>query len=337
MTTTIIWTIVAVTLLGLLLAVVLYLVAKKFKVEEDPRIDEVEKVMPGANCGGCGFAGCRAFAQACVEAPNLDNNFCPVGGNEVMKKVAAVLGVEVKEKAPMESVVRCNGTCENRPKTNEYDGYKSCKVKAALYSGDTGCIYGCLGCGDCVAACQFGALSMDPVTGLPVVDEEKCTACGACVKACPKKIIELRNKGPKNRRVFVSCVNMEKGATARKACKSACIGCGKCEKACPFGAITVEHNVAYIDFNKCKLCRKCVVECPTGAIHDVNFPTPAQKPAPKPAAKAETASPAAAVETAEAAAPKPAAETKRPVQSPATAPASPVTEKKTPKPEKKEE
>ena len=254
-----------------------------------------------------------------------------------MKKVAAVLGVEVKEKAPMVAVVRCNGTCENRPKTNEYDGYKSCKVKAALYSGDTGCIYGCLGCGDCVAACQFGALSMDPVTGLPVVDEEKCTACGACVKACPKKIIELRNKGPKNRRVFVSCVNMEKGATARKACKSACIGCGKCEKACPFGAITVEHNVAYIDFNKCKLCRKCVVECPTGAIHDVNFPTPAQKPAPKPAAKPETASPAAAVETAEAAAPKPAAETKRPVQSPATAQASPVTEKEAPKPEKKEE
>ena len=217
MTTTIIWTIVAVTLLGLLLAVVLFLVAKKFKVEEDPRIDEVEKVMPGANCGGCGFAGCRAFAQACVNAPNLDNNFCPVGGNEVMKKVAAVLGMEVKEKAPMVAVVRCNGTCENRPKTNVYDGYRSCKVMAALYTGDTGCAYGCLGCGDCVAACQFGAISMDPETGLPVVDEEKCTGCGACAKACPKKVIELRNKGPKGRRVFVSCVNMEKGAAARKA------------------------------------------------------------------------------------------------------------------------
>ena len=307
----------AVTLLGLLLAVVLYLVAKKFKVEEDPRVDEVEKVMPGANCGGCGFAGCRAFAQACVEAPDLDNNFCPVGGNEVMKKVAAVLGMEVAEKAPMVAVVRCNGTCENRPKTNEYDGYKSCKVKAALYSGDTGCFYGCLGCGDCVAACQFGAISMDPVTGLPVVDEEKCTGCGACAKACPKKIIELRNKGPKNRRVFVSCVNMEKGATARKACKSACIGCGKCEKAWPFGAVKVEHNVAYIDFNKCKLCRKCVVECPTGAIHDVNFPAPAQKPAPKPAAK-----PAAEVKPVVEAAAKPATE---PVAEPAA------------KPEKKEE
>ena len=290
MTTTIIWTIVAVTLLGLLLAVVLFLVAKKFKVEEDPRIDEVEKVMPGANCGGCGFAGCRAFAQACVNAPNLDNNFCPVGGNEVMKKVAAVLGMEVKEKAPMVAVVRCNGTCENRPKTNVYDGYRSCKVMAALYTGDTGCAYGCLGCGDCVAACQFGAISMDPETGLPVVDEEKCTGCGACAKACPKKVIELRNKGPKGRRVFVSCVNMEKGAAARKACKAACIGCGKCEKECPFGAITVEHNVAYIDFNKCKLCRKCVVVCPTGAIHDVNFPTPAPKPKPA-AAPAKPAEP----------------------------------------------
>ncbi len=305
MTTTIIWTIVAVTLLGLLLAVVLFLVAKKFKVEEDPRIDEVEKVMPGANCGGCGFAGCRAFAQACVNAPNLDNNFCPVGGNEVMKKVAAVLGMEVKEKAPMVAVVRCNGTCENRPKTNVYDGYRSCKVMAALYTGDTGCAYGCLGCGDCVAACQFGAISMDPETGLPVVDEEKCTGCGACAKACPKKVIELRNKGPKGRRVFVSCVNMEKGAAARKACKVACIGCGKCEKECPFGAITVEHNVAYIDFNKCKLCRKCVVVCPTGAIHDVNFPTPAPKPKPA-AAPAKPAEPKAEAAAAPVSKPAPA-------------------------------
>lgn len=272
MTTTIIWTIVAITVLGVVLAGVLYLIANKFKVEEDPRIDEVEKVMPGANCGGCGFAGCRAFAQACVEAPNLDNNFCPVGGNEVMKKVAAVLGMEVKEKAPMVAVVRCNGTCANRPVVNEYDGRQSCKVKAALYSGDTGCPYGCLGCGDCVEACQFGAISMDPETGLPVVDEEKCTSCGACVKACPKHIIELRNKGPKGRRVFVSCVNKDKGGVARKACSAACIGCGKCAKVCPFGAITVENNLAYIDFTKCKLCKKCVAECPTGAIHAVNFP-----------------------------------------------------------------
>ena len=140
MTQTIIWTIAILTVLGALLAIVLYVVAEKFKVEEDPRIDEVEKVLPGANCGGCGQAGCRAFAQFCVESsPDLDKCFCPVGGNDGMQKVAAVLGVEVAVKEPQVAVVRCNGTCENRPRTNEYGGYQSCRVKAALYSGDTGC------------------------------------------------------------------------------------------------------------------------------------------------------------------------------------------------------
>lgn len=272
MTSTIIWTIVILAGLGLLLSLLLFFVAKKFKVEEDPRIDEIEKVMPGANCGGCGFAGCRAFADAAVKAPNLDNNYCPVGGNEVMKQVAAILGYEIKEKTPQVAVVRCNGSCQNRPKTNEYDGVASCKVKAALYSGDTGCAFGCLGCGDCVEACQFGALSMDPQTGLPVVDESKCTACGACAKACPKHIIELRNKGPRSMRVYVDCVNKDKGGVARKACTAACIGCGKCAKVCAHEAITVADNLAYIDFTKCKLCKKCVAECPTGAIHAVNFP-----------------------------------------------------------------
>ena len=275
--TGIIWTIAVLAGLGLILALLLFLLAKKFKVEEDPRIDEVEKVMPGANCGGCGFAGCRAFADSAVKAPNLDNHYCPVGGNDVMKQVAAILGYEVKEKAPEVAVVRCNGTCANRPRTNTYDGVQSCKVKAALYAGDTACGFGCLGCGDCATACQFGALSMDPETGLPVVDEQKCTACGACVKACPKSIIELRPKGPRGMKVFVSCVNKDKGPVAKKACAAACIGCGICAKTCTHDAIVVEGNVAYIDSSKCKLCRECEAMCPTGSIIGLNFPKPLDK------------------------------------------------------------
>ena len=281
MNSTILWTILILAGLGLLLSVVLFVVAKKFKVEEDPRIDEVEKVMPGANCGGCGFAGCRAFAEAAVKAPDLDNNFCPVGGNAVMSKVAAILGYEIKEKAPQVAVVRCNGSCSNRPVVNVYDGARSCKVKAALYSGDTLCSYGCVGCGDCVAACAFGALSMNPETGLPEVDESRCTSCGACVKACPKSIIELRDKGPRGMREFVCCVNRDKGPAARKACAAACIGCGLCARTCTHGAIVIEDNVAYIDSAKCKLCRECEAVCPTGAIHGVNFPKELDKAAVK--------------------------------------------------------
>ena len=271
MTTTIIYTIISLCAIGIASAVILYFVAQKFKVEEDPRIDTVESILPGANCGGCGKPGCRGFAEATVKATSLDGLFCPVGGAETMTKVAAALGMEVTVQTPQIAVVRCNGTCDHRQRTSQYDGYKSCAIEHSLYRGETDCTFGRLGCGDCVTACPFDAIHMDE-NGLPVVSEEKCVACGACVKACPRNIIELRNKGVKGRRVFVCCVNKDKGNIARKACTAACIGCGKCVKECPFEAITLENNLAYIDFRKCRLCRKCVSVCPTHAIHEVNFP-----------------------------------------------------------------
>jgi len=135
-----------------------------------------------------------------------------------------------------------------------------------------GCPNGCLGLGDCVVSCTFDAILINPNSGLPEVIEEKCTSCGACIKACPRNIIELRNKGPKNKRIYVNCINKEKGAIARKNCNVACIGCGKCVKICPHEAITLNDNLAYINYEKCKLCRKCVTECPTSAIVEINFP-----------------------------------------------------------------
>ncbi len=258
--------------LGCLASVVLFLVARKFNVEEDPRIDLVEEALPSANCGGCGFAGCRNFAEACVNADSLDNLNCPVGGTSTMTKVGEILGLTANATDPMVAVVRCNGSHKNCQRTNTYDGAKSCAIANSLYIGETDCSFGCLGFGDCVTACLFDAIHINPETGLPEVDEDKCTACGTCVKACPKGIIELRKKGPKNRRIFVSCMNKDKDGIARKACLVACIGCGKCVKECQFDAITIENNLAYIDFTKCRLCRKCVDVCPTGSIHELNFP-----------------------------------------------------------------
>lgn len=253
-------------------AVILYFVAQKFKVYEDPRIGEVEESLPAANCGGCGYPGCKGFAEACVKASTLDGLFCPVGGTNVMDKVAHILGLSAIASDPKTAVVRCGGTCEKRERTNVYDGAKSCAVASSLYGGNTGCSYGCLGLGDCVKVCSFDAIKINQETLLPEVDDEKCTACGACVKACPKIIIELRRKGPKSRRIYVSCVNKDKGAIAKKACDVACIGCSKCFKACQFDAITMGSNLAYIDSAKCRLCRKCVDECPTGSIIELNFP-----------------------------------------------------------------
>jgi electron transport complex protein RnfB len=265
-------TVVTLVAIGTAAAIILYFVAQKFKVFEDPRIDQVEQVLPAANCGGCGFPGCRNFAENLVKSDKWDGLFCPVGGNETMARAAALLGKEAVEQDPKVAVVRCNGTPEFRPRINLYDGAPTCAIIHSLYMGESGCPYGCLGAGDCVVVCDFDAIHMDPVTGLPVVDDDRCTACGACVDACPRHIIELRKKYKKDRKIFVSCINEEKGGVAKKNCSVACIGCSKCFKVCPYEAITMENNLAYIDAEKCKLCRKCVPECPTASILELNFP-----------------------------------------------------------------
>ncbi len=265
-------TIICLSVLALISAIILYFVAQKFKVYEDPRIDEIQAVLPAANCGGCGFAGCRNFAEALVEAETFEGLNCPVGGAEVMAEAAKIMGKEAPVVDPLVAVLKCNGTPEFRPRTSNYDGVADCRITNNLYMGETECSYGCLGNGDCVIACTFDAIHMDPETNLPVISDEKCVACGACVKACPRDLIELRKKAKKERKIYVACSNCDKGGPARRACKVACIGCGKCLKVCAFAAITIEKNLAYIDANKCTFCRKCVTECPTNCIIEVNFP-----------------------------------------------------------------
>ncbi|MCF8298054.1 MAG: RnfABCDGE type electron transport complex subunit B [Saprospiraceae bacterium] len=271
MNSVILYSVISLGGIGVAASIILYFIAQKFKVIEDPKIDEVDEALPGANCGGCGYAGCRAFAEAMVKSESLDGFNCPVGGSDVMTIVAGILGREAVIADPEIAVVRCSGSKVNAPKKVEFDGPKTCAFAHALYAGESGCPNGCLGLGDCVVSCDFDAIYMDEETGLPIV-KDNCIACGACVKACPRAIIELRPKGKKDRRIFVSCVNTEKGGPAKKNCAVACIGCGKCEKVCKFEAITIVNFLAYIDPEKCKLCRKCQPECPTGAIHELNFP-----------------------------------------------------------------
>jgi electron transport complex protein RnfB len=272
MSPTVLITILSLSLLALISAVILYFVAQKFKIFEDPRIDEVQAILPAANCGGCGFAGCRNFAEALVTAETFEGLNCPVGGSETMTAAARILGKEAVYVDPQVAVLLCNGTPEFRPHTSKYDGASDCRISNNLYLGETDCSYGCMGLGDCVRACSFSAMYIDSTSGLPVIIDEKCVACGACVKACPRNLIELRKRAKKERKIYVACSNCDKGGPAKRACSVACTGCTKCQKVCTFDAITIDKNLAYIDAVKCTFCRKCVDECPTNAIIELNFP-----------------------------------------------------------------
>jgi len=265
MSQTIIYAVITLGGVGIVAAVILYFLSQKFKVYEDPKIDVIADLLPGANCGGCGYAGCRALAEAIVKSGSLEGKTCPAGGNDANSKIAEVMGETASVMEPKLCIIRCNGTLENAPHKYNYDSIVSCAYAHSLGAGESACGYGCLGLGDCVKACNFDSIYIDQNTGLPMVNYETCVLCGACVKACPRNIIEIRNKQDDNA-VWVSCMNKEKGVDAKKNCKVACIACRKCEKACEFGAITIENNLAFIDSAKCTACLKCVAGCPTGAI-----------------------------------------------------------------------
>lgn len=251
---------------GLIAAVVLYYVAKRFHVYEDPRIEQIEQLLPGANCGACGRSGCHDFACACATADSLENLNCPGAGPENMRKIAAIVGLAPSEAVAMTAIVKCNGSCSRRPHINIYDGVNSCAIENAFYAGETPCQYGCLGCGDCEQACPYDAIHIDSATLLPEVEFDKCVGCGKCVSACPRGICALVPKRRDPAMVWVACVNHDKGALALKECEAACIGCGICRKVCPTQAPVITSFVAEIEPSLCTGCGKCIEKCPRKSI-----------------------------------------------------------------------
>lgn len=252
--------------IGILAAVLLYIAAKKFHVEENPKIAEVEALLPGANCGGCGYSGCHAFAVACADATSMEGLNCVSLNAEGLRKVADCLGFTPSKAQRKVAILRCNSTCETRTAPNIYNGVRNCAIENSFYQGESECVYGCLGGGDCVVACPFGAMTLDYKEGYPVTDWEKCVGCGKCVEACPRHIIELAPYDEKKPLVWVSCVNTDKGPLALKACEVSCIGCGKCIKVCPEKAPSVTSFLAHIDYGKCTACGACIEACPRKSI-----------------------------------------------------------------------
>jgi RnfABCDGE-type electron transport complex B subunit len=247
--------------IGAVLAVFLAFADKKLKVEEDPRVEAIAALLPGSNCGGCGYPGCRVLAEKLLsgEAPS---NACVAGGQDTAKRLAALLGVEVKDHVRMLAVVLCRGGDAEAERRAVYRGEKTCAA-ADLTGGEKSCAYSCLGYGECVEACRFDAMAMND-NGLPVVFHDKCIGCGACAKACPRGIIEMH---PEDHRLFVYCRNRDKGPVARKVCKVSCIACSLCVKDCSVpGGIAVKDNLAIVDYSLAPQNDESTKRCPTKCI-----------------------------------------------------------------------
>ena len=251
--------------MGFIFAIGLSLAYKKFEVETDPNIEAIREVLPGANCGACGYPGCDGFAAA-VAVGEAPTNGCPVGGAALVEDIAKILGVEADAAEEVVAKVLCQGDMEKAKDKYIYEGVKDCAAASLLAGGPKTCDYGCMGFGDCVRVCQFDAIHIND-KGIAVVDEDKCTACGLCVEACPKDLIEMV---PKGSLVQVTCISQDLGRDVRKYCSVGCIACRICVRACEFDAIKMVDNVARIDYEKCTNCMVCAEKCPTKSIY-ANF------------------------------------------------------------------
>ncbi|MEG0050555.1 MAG: RnfABCDGE type electron transport complex subunit B [Terrisporobacter sp.] len=246
--------------LGLIFGAILAYASKKFAVEVDEKEENILAVLPGANCGGCGFAGCGGLAAAIAkgEAPV---NGCPVGGATVAAKVGEIMGVAVGSGERIVAAVKCKGTCGKAKDKYEHQGLKDCRAASVLIGGPKACSSGCLGYGTCVSVCKFDAIKIED--GVAVVDEDKCVLCGKCIDICPKALI---TKKPASKEVFVKCNSHEFGKAVKQNCSAGCIGCGACAKVCPVEAITMDNKLAIVDQEKCIGCKVCVEKCPTKVI-----------------------------------------------------------------------
>jgi len=238
--------------------------AKKFAVKEDPRVEQVSEALAHAHCGACGYPGCRQYAEAVVNDPDVKPTLCTPGGAATAEAVARLTGKVMEQTVPKIARVFCQGGCTKSKRRFKYEGVKDCRAAILASGGDKSCLYGCLGYGSCFKACPFGAIRMSE-ENLPVIDPVKCTACGVCAQTCPTNVIEIL---PLAKEVLVKCHSKDKGPVTKKNCQLGCISCGLCVKVCPYNAAKVENFLSRIDLDKCKVCGLCVTKCPTNAIVD---------------------------------------------------------------------
>jgi RnfABCDGE-type electron transport complex B subunit len=248
--------------LGFVLAAVLAFANRKLHVAEDPRIEEVESMLPATNCGACGSPGCRAFAEACVGG-KANPAQCTVSSRDMVAFIANYLGVEVGNEEKKVARLACAGGSHVARMKAQYAGMKTCRAAVAAGGGGKACVWGCLGLADCEVSCNFDAITMDR-HGLPVVDEDKCVACNDCVVACPLGLFSLQ---PISHKLWVACKSLAEGDEALADCEVACTGCARCAADAPDGLITIRNNLAVVDYSKNRLATPLPIQrCPTGAI-----------------------------------------------------------------------